>query len=153
MHIGRHANRGPFLFRQHECPQLKSVSVRRACRECHLHCRHVLAFFAGGWRVRAELDRFGVGTFVLAFLGVASEQVLLKRPDDSSSAATCFVVSWTTLRFTAFRFIITSSLEFVFGPSTVQVSLASGLCPRLRRFVANCLLASADRASYSDFVK
>ena len=96
-----------------------------------MRCRDLLAFFADDWRVRAELDRFGVGTFLLAFLGVASEKVLLNMSDDLSSAATCFFISWATLRFTAFRFLITSALEFVFGPFTVWLSLAPGVCPRL----------------------
>jgi hypothetical protein len=62
------------------------------------------------------LEQFGVG----AFLGVASEEVLLNRPDELLSAASCYFESWVTQRFTAFRFLITSALEFfVFGPFVV----------------------------------
>ena len=111
-----------------------SVSFCRACSEWHLHCRHLLAFFAGGWCERDELDRFGIGNFLLAFFGVAFEEVLLNRPDDLLSAATtCFFVNWAMLRFTAFRFLITciGVCLWAFYSSTV---FGIGLVPTFEAF-------------------
>lgn len=77
----------------------------------HLHCCHLHAFFV--WRVRAKWDRF-IGLLEMTFLGDASELVLVNtRPDDSSSSMGFRFVCWVTLLFTAFRFLITSSLDSV----------------------------------------
>ena len=126
-------------------------SVRRIDKVRHSHCCHLLAFFV--WRVRAELDLFG-DLLEVTFFGSPLESVLVKSPEDSSSAGAVCFVSWATLRFTALRFLMTSAFEsfdfpFALAPFRTRLSLAPGLWPRLRRFVASSLLASAERASYS----
>jgi hypothetical protein len=116
------------------------VSLRRACSEWHLHCRHLLAFFAGGWRVRAELDQFGIGTFLGG---------LLNRPDDLSSASSYLLLRKLPPLQVLNQHLCIGVRLWAFYSLTV---FGTGLLPTFEAFFANSLLASADRASYSNLV-